>query len=365
MYIARSLLFYEGDEFMAQEQKQPVKRRNYLWWLIAAALGFVFFVYAIFLMPNHAPGIPAQPAHVLIPKGASLSEIADSLSAQGLIRSGFTFKIAAKVLGSASKVQAGSYQIAYGLSNTAILSRLTGKEYAISFDVTIPEGSHIRRIASIAQAKLNLDSARIVFLAHDTAFLQTLDLPEGAKSAEGYLFPDTYRFYMSLTPAELLQRMHARWKEVFHDSLRTKARTLGLSVHELMTLASIVEGEAQASEERDTIAGLYWNRLKIGMKLDADPTVKYGLKLDRPITAAELRIDNPYNTYTRPGLPPGPINNPGLAAIKATLNPAHHKKIYFVSRGDGSGRHFFSSNIAEHNRNIALSNRNNRLKQPL
>jgi UPF0755 protein len=132
-----------------------------------------------------------------------------------------------------------------------------------------------------------------------------------------------------------------------------------------MTLAAIVEGEAQAAEERDTIAGLYWNRLKIGMKLDADPTVKYGLKLDRPITAAELRIDNPYNTYTRPGLPPGPINNPGLAAIKATLHPAQHKKIYFVSRGDGSGRHFFSSSIAEHNRYIALSNRNNRSKQPL
>jgi UPF0755 protein len=345
-----------------RKPKQPIaKRRKYLLWLIALALGVVLALYLVLLLPNQTPGIPAKPVQLIVPKGASLHDIADSLSTHGLIRSGLTFKLAGKLLGSATKIKAGSYLIAYGLTNTAILSRLTGKEYAIAFDVTIPEGSHIRKIASIAQARLNLDSARIVRLSHDTAFLNTLDLPKGATTAEGYLFPDTYRFYLSLTPEELLQRMHARWREVMHDSLRTRARVLGLSEHELMTLASIVEGEAQASEERDTIAGLYWNRLRRGMKLDADPTVKYGLGLDHPITARELRIDNVYNTYLHPGLPPGPINNPGLAAIKATLYPAKHNKIYFVSRGDGSGRHYFSTTIQEQQYWISVSNRNSRL----
>lgn len=336
-----------------------MNRKKSLKLLAALAVVCVVSLYVIFFLPNpSAPGAPN--VQLIVPRGAVVGAIADSLAAHGLIRSKLAFRLAARLLASAEKIQAGSYLIAYGLTNTEIVSRLTGREYAIVFEITIPEGSHIRRIASIASAKLGLDSARLVRLAHDAAFLKSLKLPPEAKSAEGYLFPDTYRFYVSLAPEELLRRMHARWSEMMRDSHLVRMRQLGLTTHELMTFASIVEGEAQAPEERDTIAGLYWNRLDRGMKLDADPTVKYGLALDRPITAAELRIDNPYNTYLHPGLPPGPINNPGVAAIKAVLYPAKHNKLYFVSRGDGSGRHFFSRTIAEHNRRIAESNWNSR-----
>ena len=183
-----------------------------------------------------------------------------------------------------SKLQPGGYRIAYGLSNTEIISRLTGTQYAIFFEATFPEGSTIRRMAQIARDKLNLDSALFVKAASDTSYIHSLGIPRDAKTAEGYLFPDTYRFYISMTPQELVKRMIDRWKQMIPDSLLATRDEKKLSVHELMTLASIVEAEAKLPAERDTIAGVYWNRLKIGMKLDADPSVQYGLGLSRPIT---------------------------------------------------------------------------------
>jgi UPF0755 protein len=213
-------------------------------------------------------------------------------------------------------------------------------------------------VASIAKEKLGLDSAMIVRLARDTAFIHSAGVPNAARTAEGYLFPDTYRFYLMMTPQELLKRMVSRFHEVVSDSLLAGAKDLAMTPTQFLTFASIVEAEAQRADERDTIAGVYFNRLKIGMKLDADPTVQYGLGLSRPITHDDLLKDNPYNTYLNTGLPPGPINNPGKAAIVAALHPAHHDKLYFVARRDGSGGHYFSKNIAEQEKAIKQSNRN-------
>ena len=300
----------------------------------------------------------AKDIYILIPKGASVGSVADSLAKYDLIRFKLTFKIAARLVGAGSRLQPGSYRIAYGLSNTDIISRLTGTEFAILFEATFPEGSHIRRVASIAKEKLGLDSALFVRVANDTAFIHSLGVPHEAKTAEGYLFPDTYRFYLMMTPQELVKRMITRWKEMIPDSLLAKRKEMGLSVHSLMTLASIVEAEARLPQERDTIAGVYWNRLKIGMKLDADPTVQYGLGLSRQITHNDLLKDNPYNTYQSTGLPPGPICNPGRPAILAALHPAKHDKLYFVARGDGSGGHYFSRNGEEQGKAIRKSNKN-------
>ncbi len=325
--------------------------------LAIVAVIVLLALYCILLWKNPSKE-NAKEIYIIVPKGASVSSVSDSLAKYDIIRSKLIFKIAARIVGAGSRLQPGSYRISYGLSNTDIISRLTGSEFAILFEATFPEGSHIRRIASIAKEKLGLDSTLFVKAASDTAFIHSLGVPREAKTAEGYLFPDTYRFYLMMTPQELVKRMILRWKEMIPDSLLQKRKQMGLSVHQLMTLASIVEAEARLPVERDTIAGVYWNRLKMGMKLDADPTVQYGLGLSRPINHNDLLKENPYNTYKNLGLPPGPICNPGKLAILAALNPAKHDKIYFVARSDGSGGSYFSHSAAEQQKMIQKSNRN-------
>lgn len=315
--------------------------------------------YAILLWENSFELEPVGKEEVVtIPHGASLGAVADSLDAKDLIRSKILFKLAAKILGASGDIQAGQYRIEHGINNLELITRLSGTSYAIFFEITFPEGSNIRRVASIARKKLYLDSALFVKLAHDTTLLRSLGLPKEAASAEGYLFPETYRLFVSVNAKELLTMMIAEWKLKVSDTLLRRAESLGLSKHRFMTLASIVEAEARRADERDTIAGVYWNRLKIGMKLDADPTVQYGLSLDRPVTSAELRKANSYNTYLNKDLPPGPINNPGLAAIQATLNYARHEHLFFVAKRDGSGGHYFARTMAEQEKNIRRSNQN-------
>ncbi len=194
--------------------------------------------------------------------------------------------------------------------------------------------------------------------AFDTAFLHSLGVPGDATSAEGYLFPDTYEFLLKADPKGLLTKMIKHWKRLADDSLFEQSDEDHLSLHEVMTLASIVEAEAHRPDERDTIAGVYLNRLRIGMKLDADPAVQYGFHLNRPITHDDLLTPNPYNSYMNVGLPPGPICNPGSASIRAVLHPAASKFLYFVARRDGSGGHYFSKSLAEQDRKINMARAN-------
>jgi UPF0755 protein len=274
-----------------------------------------------------------------------------------------TFELAARTLGMAKKLHAGGYRIAYGLSNLEIVKRLTGTEYLLILEATFPEGITMYRAASIAHTKLSLDSAMFIQYATDTGFIHELGVPREAKTAEGYLFPDTYQFMLTADPKSLVTLMIRRWKRIVRDSLydqSPKSRPL----HEVMTLASIVEAEARVPAERDTIAGIYANRLRIGMKLDADPSVQYGLHLTRPITHEDLLVPNPYNTYQNAGLPPGPICNPGAASIRAALSPVRHELLYFVARRDGSGGHFFGKTLDEQSHNIALARRNAAAQQP-
>lgn len=320
--------------------------------------------YILFLWPNPSTD-DGRERMVIVPKGTTVADLTDTLDAQGLIRSRLTFSTAARILNLKRKLNAGAYRIAPGLSNAEIIKRLTGSEYSLTMSATFPEGTTILKASRIAARKLNLDSNLFRKLARDTAFLRELAIPADASSAEGYLFPDTYHFLFSADPKTLIRMMVERWHEVVTDSIKQLIVRKGMSVHEFMTLASIVEAEARVPAERDTIAGVYYNRLRIGMKLDADPTVQYGHKLERPITGSDVRRDNPYNTYLRKGLPPGPINNPGEAAIMATLNPARHNLLYFVARRDGSGGHFFSRTIQEQTRNIQIARKNAALRDTL
>ena len=186
--------------------------------------------------------------------------------------------------------------------------------------------------------------------ATDRAFLRAHGIE--AASAEGYLFPDTYYFVPGMTPEQILQRMIQRLKVKLGADMRERARARRLTIHELLTLASIIEREAVAPEERQLISAVFWNRLRLGMPLQADPTVQYALgKERRALSRADLRWDHPYNTYVRPGLPPGPIASPGLDAINAALDPAPVGYLYFVKKSDQ--HHHFSTTFDEHHRAAA------------
>lgn len=326
--------------------------------LVALLAAYAVLFWANPEGPAGSSGPVQEDARIVVPKGTTVDVLADSLEAHNVIRSKMTFKLAASILNLKRKLNVGAYRIAYGLSNAEIIKRLTGSEYALMMQATFPEGITMLKASRIAANKLSLDSTLFRKLVRDTAFLREMGIPKEAKTAEGYLFPDTYQFFITADPKTLIRTMVDRWNDVVSDSIKKLIKAKGMTVHEFMTLASIVEAEAQVPAERDTIAGVYLNRLRIGMKLDADPTVQYGHGLERPITGTDVRRDNPYNTYMRKGLPPGPINNPGEAVIRATLNPAKHNFLYFVARRDGSGGHYFSKTIADQTRMINVARKN-------
>ena len=334
-------------------------RRTFLFFLVFIAV--LAAAYGIFFLKN--PTRTGREAIISVPAGMTVAALADSLAAHGLLRSHMTFQIAARALGAAKKLHAGLYRIAPGLSNTEIIRRLTGSEYALILRATFPEGITIYRAASIAKEKLGLDSIIFMRFAFDTGFLHALGVPKSARSAEGYLFPDTYEFLLSADPKDLIVKMIKHWKRIAVDSLYAKTEDAMLSLEQVMTIASIVEAEAKVPAERDTIASVYLNRLKIGMKLGADPTVQYGLHLTHPVTHDDLLVPNSYNTYMNAGLPPGPICNPGEASIRAVLHPAQSKYLYFVARRDGSGGHYFSKSLGEQDRKIAMA-RANAMSEP-
>ncbi|RJQ19367.1 MAG: endolytic transglycosylase MltG, partial [Nitrospiraceae bacterium] len=226
---------------------------------------------------------------------------------------------------------------------------------SIYFTVTLPEGSTLED----AKSKLKepgLVSEETWQLVYERGFLDSLGI--NAPSLEGYLFPDTYNFAKGTEPATIFKTMVQRLREKFDQPLIKRAAELGLSENETLTLASIIEKEAFLDEERAVISAVYHNRLKKNIKLQADPTVVYGIKTYlRCITKEDLRRKTPYNTYITNGLPPGPIASPGLKSIVAALYPANAGYLYFVSRNDGS--HHFSRTNQEHSRAVMLYQRNN------
>jgi UPF0755 protein len=213
-----------------------------------------------------------------------------------------------------------------------------------------PEGATLAELARTIEQQRLAPAAEVLRAAHDPAFLRTLAI-EGP-SLEGYVFPDTYHFTRGLTAEEMLARTVQRLRAKLAPDVVVRARERGLDVHALLTLASIIEREAVVADERRLISAVFWNRLQLGMPLQADPTVQYAVgKERRALTRADLATDHPFNTYTRAGLPPGPIASPGLAAVEAALDPAPVKYLYFVATDEQ--RHHFSTTVAEHNAAVA------------
>ncbi len=296
-----------------------------------------------------APHSFTSPKSVVIGKGRSFVAAAGILQDSGVVGSSYLFRAVGKLYG-IHTVRAGRYVFQSGMSTIDLIRDLHEGRSAVSFYVTIPEGFRGVQIARTLRREVGIDSAKFMELFADGAHFAPL---HGSQSLEGYLFPDTYDFAWEEDEQVIIERMVHRFNVFFADSLTRRAKAMKLSVNDVMTMASIVEGEAVKSEERAVIAGLYYNRLKLHMRLEADPTVQYAIA-DGPrrLTYGDLKMLSPYNTYRMQGLPPGPINSPGSASILAALFPAAHKYLYFVA--DGTGGHLFARTYDEHMKNVRV-----------
>ena len=297
---------------------------------------------------NEPAGNSAHTQIVHIQPGMSFGQVAALLQGQGLIANAQWLRVIGKLMGADRKIQPGEYELHAGLTPIELLTLLEeGKVFLHS--VTIPEGYTVRQIATVLSKKELIDRERFIQLTKDLSFIKSLDLD--VPRLEGYLFLDTYFFPRSIPEEEIIQTfVHRLWK-AFPPELLERAKEVKMSVQEVLTLASVVEKETGLSKERSMVAGVFHNRLNQNIPLQSDPTVIYAIEdFDGNIRKRDLSIDSPYNTYRVRGLPPGPIANPGEAAIRAVLYPTPSDYVYFVSRNDGS--HQFSVTLAEHNRAV-------------
>jgi UPF0755 protein len=293
---------------------------------------------------------PFTVSFVVLP-GENVHEIAVNLETVGLLRSHRAFELLALVKGDSRKVKAGPYRAASDEWAWEILDRLVSGDFQDT-SVTVPEGLWIAEVADRVGPFVEggADSFRVA--ARDTVLLRSLGIP-GA-DAEGYLFPDTYRLILPTPPRSLVRQMVRTFLQVWDSELAGRARLRQISRDDAVVLASIVEAEAQVPAEQPRIAAVYLNRLEQGLRLQADPTVHYAMGT-RPARTLydDLEIPSPYNTYLHAGLPPGPIGNPGLGALKAVLWPRENcEDLYFVAQGDGT--HLFSVDYRGHLRNIRI-----------
>jgi UPF0755 protein len=285
-----------------------------------------------------------ESVRVTIPAGSSFSSAIDSLAHAGVISAPRIFRLYASARGRDRDLKAGTYVFRDGSSWNAVLDALTrGK--GLVHTVTIPEGFALGAIAPLLGRALSVPPESIVVAASDSALRRRLDVP--TPTLEGYLFPDTYTFAEGTTPQEAVRMLVSTFEKVWKPEWDARLQALAMSRHDIITLASIIEKEARLAEERPVISAVYHNRLKIGMLLQADPTVQYALgkHVDR-VLFKDLEVDSRYNTYKHPGLPPGPIASPGAASIEAALYPASVPYLYFVAHPDG--HHEFRQTFSEH-----------------
>ena len=286
----------------------------------------------------------SKPVRVTIPTGASLGIAADSLARAGVIGSARLFRVYAFIRRDDRDIKAGTYMLRRNSGYSATLDAIRGGK-GIVHTVTIPEGYSLSQIIPLFATKLVIPAESLQAAVRDTAFLHQLDIP--TETVEGYVFPDTYIF-----PAQTSARMAIatgirRFEQVWQPEWTLRLDTIGLSRHDVMTLASIVEKEARLPEERPVIAAVYLNRLRDHMLLQADPTVQYALgEHQNRVLYKHLEVESAYNTYKHPGLPPGPVAAPGRASILATLYPANVPYKYFVALPDG--HHEFRNDFASH-----------------
>lgn len=326
--------------------KKRIKLKTYLGFIVFIILFVITItVYYSFFATSNFEGERI----VIVSKGMNYNQVADSLKSAGVIRSKFFFILAGKFLNLEKNIRIGKYLFVRGMSNLDILKDLKEGKSALLITVTIREGIKAVEQAKIFARELGIDSSSFVNLVFDKDFANKLGVP--TSSLEGYLMPNTFHYFWQTDEEEIVTRLVEGFWKVYNDTLQSWAKSLGLSMNDVITMASIVEGETDVPAERPIIAGVYYNRLRRKMLLQADPTIQYVLQ-DGPrrLRYSDLKIDSPYNTYKYLGLPPGPVNNPGREAIIAALYPAHHPYLYFVATGNGG--HTFSKSYFDHQRAV-------------
>ena len=311
--------------------------------LLAAAAGAWLYVFS-----HRAYAPPQLPYEFTVRPGAGLKAVSRQLGAEGLFPEGESLWILARFLGRATTVQAGTYRLEAAVTPLELLDKLARGDVVLA-EVRFIEGTTFRQWQGVlfAQPRLRAtlggkspqDVAKLLGLAQD--------------SPEGWLFPDTYRYAPGISDLDLLKLAHARMKRRLEEGWKARAPDLPLKTpYEALILASIVEKETGAAEERPRVAAVFYNRLRRGMRLQTDPTVIYGMgeRYDGNIRKRDLTTDTPWNTYTRDGLPPTPIAMPGAASLAAVFAPAQSEDLYFVGKGDGT--HQFSRTLEDHNRAV-------------
>ena len=280
---------------------------------------------------------------ITIEKGMSLNSVSNLLLENEIIVNQNIFKLKVISRGLASKIPTGRFLIDGKISDALLIDLIFNKG-PIKLKLTIPEGSQSKNLFQDINTLLNTDYDFNKYF-NSTEILEQYKV--NASSLEGYLYPDTYYLYHDSSPEQIIDILLSEFWKKFDENLQDRANQLGFSVHEVVTLASIIEGEAMLDSERSTISSVYHNRLKINMKLQADPTIQYIIPgPPKTLSNRDLRIKSDYNTYQNYGLPPGPINNPGIASIKAALYPEDTNFLFFVAQGDGS--HAFTTNEKDH-----------------
>lgn len=307
---------------------------------------FIYELVKYFTLPENLSTLN-DGVEITIPRGTSLKAFADTLKSKGLVGNTEFFVFLVKSLGLEKQIPSGKFKTPKGLNGIQLVQYFTRvKPEFVS--VTLIEGWPTEKILKELSKSLRLDYQVLDSLAHDSLFLASFGIP--IPDATGYLLPNTYKFAFGVDEKQIMRFLINQTMAIFRpDSIRERMKVLGLNRHQILTLASIVEGEAVLDNERPIIASVYLNRLKRGMRLQADPTIQF-LIHDGPrrLTYRDLKIESPYNTYLHVGLPPGPINNPGRKSIMATLFAANTKYLYFVAKGDGS--HYFARTAREHAR---------------
>jgi UPF0755 protein len=322
-------------------------------WLLVVVVAVLVAIGARIVLAEIRPykGYAESEQFVDIPPGTGPASIGRRLVEAGVIRDTLGFRFELARTGAGRRLQAGEYRFDRPMTVRDVVAKIAhGDVYLLP--ITFREGLTIREMAQIFESKGFGQASAFVTAASDTTPIHGID--PVARDLEGYLFPDTYATARRATAAQLVARMVTAFEKVLTPKLRADAEARGLSVRELVTLASIVEKETGKAEERPLVAAVYANRLKIGMGLQCDPTVIYALeragRYNGNLTRENLQFDSPYNTYRHAGLPPGPIASPGQASLEAAAHPADVPYVYFVSRGDGS--HAFASTLDEHNHNV-------------
>jgi len=341
LILAVPIVIIKATGFLIKATGAPLKSVRHI---IGFAVVIILAVAALLWYKIYVPyDIGEETKSVVVQADDSFARVIADLKGQGVVNDDYLFRQLSIITGADRNLTPGRYDFSGRMSLKSVLQKFIDRNVA-TVKVTIPEGLNARQIAGVLNRAGLVDSAEFVGFAYDTVFAR---IKYNLQSMEGYLFPETYKFWYGINAEMIIDVLHRQFRNLAEDVI-TAGVDGGLSAKEIITIASIIEAEAQSSDEMPVISSVYHNRLRRGMLLQADPTVIYAIgSLDRPLWYEDLDYESPYNTYKYKGLPPGPINNPGLEAIKAAITPAETDYLYFVA--NGAGRHIFSRTLEEHN----------------